>query len=757
MVPFARHLAAVAIGLLASQLSAQEAPRQGPVLQLPVNSVLIPVVVRDAQGRAVGGLKPEDFKVFDQGKPRKIAGFTIESGRPPVVQETNAAPREGASRSSAAQPAPADGQILVFLFDDRHLDADRLEQAKEAVAKLLDSPLPQGTRGLVLSFLGVNSGITGDRATLKAAIQRLKERQGFQQDPGQCPKLSYYQADQIVNRHNGSEFQIAIEKAENCTVAVREPRMLEALVRNTANQSLITGEQDARDTLDFMLNVVQTLSKIPGRRSLVLISPGFLVLEDEAMQRASWILNLAASANIAISALDARGVYDEQTPASDSGAGSIFATMTGRRQEDEKDVLRQDKEIMAELADGAGGTFFHSSNDLAGGLAVLAAEPEYKYLLEVSLNGVKRNGAYHALKVEVDRREVRVQARQSYFAPLEPQKAERKATQAAPEERASAAAPSAAERVPASAAAPASPAPKAAAQPEPAAASPAHATPHDLPPPDRTSYIDLPIDRLKDAVPSLKGIDYDPSQQALPAILAGVAKKIGEVLPRLPDLVSREEVIRFQGSWDSTAPGGLAAAQPSSRDFKYLLQFQHGPGGETSISESRIDSKGRPVNGAETYTALRGFGFAYQWLFFSAAVQPEFRFRYLGEQAKGGRKAFVVAFAQDPRKVSEPAYFQAGGRTEPFYFQGVLWIDRESFDILRLRTDLLAPLAELHLRRLTTELTFRSVPIHGFGAVFWLPSEVEISSDQGAGLTEESHRYSDYHLFHAEARIVAGP
>jgi hypothetical protein len=49
------------------------------------------------------------------------------------------------------------------------------------------------------------------------------------------------------------------------------------------------------------------------------------------------------------------------------------------------------------------------------------------------------------------------------------------------------------------------------------------------------------------------------------------------------------------------------------------------------------------------------------------------------------------------------------------------------------------------------------VPIRGYDAVFWLPSEVDISSDQGRGPSEESHRYSDYHLFHAETRILPEP
>jgi hypothetical protein len=256
-------------------------------------------------------------------------------------------------------------------------------------------------------------------------------------------------------------------------------------------------------------------------------------------------------------------------------------------------------------------------------------------------------------------------------------------------------------------------------------------------------------------VPGLKGLRYDASQSRLPAILSNVAKTIAGVLPRLPDLVSREDIYHFQSLPDPNTPGGLASAQPWNRQYRFLLLCRRNRDGSTSIEESRIDSKGNPITASGPFTALTGSGFAYQWLFFSAANQPEFHFRYLGQELKQGRQTFVIAFAQVPGKVVEPAQFEWQGKSAPFYFQGVLWVDQSTYDIVVLHTDLLAPLLDLHLRQLTTELTFRSVPIKGFGASFWLPREVYISSDRGAGLAEESHRYSDYHLFHAQARVIA--
>jgi hypothetical protein len=92
-----------------------------------------------------------------------------------------------------------------------------------------------------------------------------------------------------------------------------------------------------------------------------------------------------------------------------------------------------------------------------------------------------------------------------------------------------------------------------------------------------------------------------------------------------------------------------------------------------------------------------------------------------------------------------------------YLVQGILWIDETFFEIVRLRTDLLAPLPELHLTQLRSELRFGEVKIPARDLILWMPSEVRISwqSKDDAGM--ELHRYSNYRLFAATSHIVLDP
>jgi VWFA-related protein len=398
----------------------------GVTLHVEVPELLIPAVVRDKQGRAVGKLSQSDFTVFDQGKIRAITGFTVVKS---AGAETGATVGPGVAGSGTSfTPAAAQHRFILFLFDDRHLNSTDLAITQTAAIKMLDEPLAATDYAAVVSFSGVNSGITRDRAVLQAAIRKLKVHRTFQHDSHDCPDVDYYSADKILNKHDAMEFAVAVTKASACGASggfyspenpgnIDDPKSVaEKMARSAAMQALAIGEEDAHTSLLLIGAVVSAMSKLPGQRTLILVSPGFLSPSPDAMAFKSQVLDQAAGSNVVINALDARGLYSGNADAS-LGPKSTISDTFGQTSGDRLAAMESSENVMAELAYGTGGTFFHNNNDLASGLKSLAAAPEYLYLLQVSLKDVKSTGTYHRLQVKVDQHDLDVRARRGYFAP----------------------------------------------------------------------------------------------------------------------------------------------------------------------------------------------------------------------------------------------------------------------------------------------------------------------------------------------------
>ncbi len=377
-----------------------------------VNRVFVPVVVRDKQGHAVADLKKEDFQVFDGGKPQAISGFLVEKRE--VTKGAPASATPVSTPNAPPQVAVLPNRITVYLFDDLHLSAADLAYLKKIDAKALDGALVDSDMAAVVSISGkVNSGLTRDRAKLHDAIMSLEPRSLFTSSAGECPKIEYYEADLIENKHDSTAFANALAQVFACDPALDRQRDLEVaqgMVESAARRVLMVGEQDVHVTLAAIKEFVRIMSKLPGQRILILVSPGFISIAPEALSLESQIMDLAVQSGVTINALDARGLYTGVTDISERGAGQIIdptrlAAMT------------RAEGVMSELANGTGGAFFHNSNDLGAGFKSLTDAPEVVYVLELSLDSVKPDGSYHRVKVKVDRDGMQIQARQGYSAP----------------------------------------------------------------------------------------------------------------------------------------------------------------------------------------------------------------------------------------------------------------------------------------------------------------------------------------------------
>jgi len=146
------------------------------VLTLHANSraVLLDVVVTDGHGHAVHGLKPENFRVFEDGKPQVIA--SLEEHHPPTATELASEPKLPPlgpnTFSNRKQPATGPA-TTVFLLDALDSPLPAQMYARDQLLEWVGSMQP-GTQVAIFqldSQLHLIQGFTSDPAVLKSAIK----------------------------------------------------------------------------------------------------------------------------------------------------------------------------------------------------------------------------------------------------------------------------------------------------------------------------------------------------------------------------------------------------------------------------------------------------------------------------------------------------------------------------------------------------------------------------------------------------------
>jgi VWFA-related protein len=407
--------------------SAEIATRDEPAT-FKVNSKLVVVraVVRDSQGHAVGNLHEEDFQVFDKGKPQVITHFDVEqpgalAAKARQEAEKNSAPSGEAASNTASVPA-APEHFVAYLFDDVHLEFGDLAHVREAAERHFATLKPTD-RAAIFTTSGITTlDFTDDRSKLHDTLLRLRPNPiSSRTFTHQCPEISFYQADLIANKNDPVATQVAVQEAGECgpqrsvqgggSVPLGNSA---ALVSALSAGIVSAGENESRVSLDSLKDVVHSISRMPGQRSVVLVSPGFITpsLEYESSE----IVDRAVRSQIAINTLDARGLY-VILPFGDASHHPPVSPGEGKTQIEVAAASAQD-DLLEVLAASTGGTFFHNNNDFDEGFRRLAETPEYSYLLAFVPQNLKLDGSFHSLKVTLKNpQHLTLQARRGYFAP----------------------------------------------------------------------------------------------------------------------------------------------------------------------------------------------------------------------------------------------------------------------------------------------------------------------------------------------------
>lgn len=492
-------------------------------------------------------------------------------------------------------------------------------------------------------------------------------------------------------------------------------------------------------------SLVATERDKPGRKIIIWISPGWppVVTKDfdrRATKQQVQQLQLQMFGNVVQLT---RQLYQGQTTVysisppslgdSDSGFtnGDTYLEQVGSYTDNPaiqspSDIRWDDLELRP-IALRSGGLALYSGHDLASTLRQCIAEtvPFYELSFDPMLSDVPNK--YHSLNVQVAKQGLAVRARRGYYS--QPWPVARFASEASKLGESSAAS---------------SPNPASNGR-EPTAAgiqdsaSVVHAD------------IDLPLDQLVKKIPDLAGLHPAQDERQLPLLLKRIGQSVDAFVQNIGDLIAREDLTQERLSAD-----GKVRAKHHVEDNYLILRRGYSWGAN---AEYRMDDKG---NRLEQVGLDQGYlvtaGHALSCIQFSTVAQSQSksRFRYLGTEMLGASDTYVLAFAQDPGDDNFATVMAGtGAKDVEMQTQGILWVDKSNFQILRMRSELLEPNREIQLDELTTDITFSEVHLQDFANSLWLPDAAVVNIEIGGQRFRNMHQYRDYRRYRVNVKIGA--
>jgi VWFA-related protein len=409
-------------------LSSWSQPPPTPTFPSGIELITVDAVVVDDKGRPVAGLTKDDFVLQEDGQPQEIANF--EGVTLPAPGEGPGAAPEPAPPSppriaTNASPAPKGSTVLVVV-DDIHLTGSEAAQARLTLERFLRVSVNRGDR-ITVASTGTGSAWSGtlpaDRDDLLAFVSGV---QGRNTKPG-TRLMTEYEALRIALYNDEPSLRRAMGRYYSQGACAAPPSPCEEKVRADAraNQAHSQGSREA--SLAAIQRVIEAMARVHGRKSVLLLSEGFI--HDAAPEDGYHSVVLAAQrANAAIYFIDVRGLEALAASASAEAARDVglnppagAPNVTEVRKAMDAMALVAHERFTPELtvgvetmADETGGFVVRNTNDVAGWLDRISTESRSYYLLGYHPTLEAKGGSFRKIEVKVKRAGVHVRARKGY-------------------------------------------------------------------------------------------------------------------------------------------------------------------------------------------------------------------------------------------------------------------------------------------------------------------------------------------------------
>ena len=409
---------------------------QEDVLKVNSNLVNLDVIVKDKKGKPITDLKAEDFSVSENGAPQKIEFFDSTLTTTPTTNTTNEPGAAAAKVSPEPTPRTPSGfprNIIALVLDGQSTELVNLKHVREGMVKYIRERVSDTDSVALFSISGglqLLQSFTQDKTKLIAAVEKSYDssivsksseaRETNEAIAALRDKIAGGAPEEVPNTQAGGAGGSAALQTKIAK------RMLEEYIQFRSALST----QQTRPVLAALAAIAEGLRSIPGKKTVVMFSQGFVATETLDWQVQSTI-DIANRANVAIYIIDSSGLTGG-TPTSNSlgassplGGISALNDMEQRRRaaagESVFDIARQEglnrqQDLLYRISEDTGGRFLKNTNDIGGGLERIDSEIRSRYTLAYRSTDPNFDGSFRKVKVEVRRPDAVVITRAGYNA-----------------------------------------------------------------------------------------------------------------------------------------------------------------------------------------------------------------------------------------------------------------------------------------------------------------------------------------------------
>jgi VWFA-related protein len=364
----------------------QEIPK--PVYEVNVVVTNVDVVVTDSAGKRVTGLKPENFRLIEDGYPQKLTNFYEVKGLDVIIPGSDKESGQLRPAPSAPLKSSPIKTKIIFYFDNWQLHPLNRNQSIKRLEPFIRHNFPEDgpSQGMVVSLdqkLEIVQGFTSSASTLLQALDEVKK------GSGQSLVRAKNREEQIRELNSLAGDPTNLSKNENYERAAGFARSFAEEEQNSLQYSLkslsalvtyLTGIEGKK----MLIYVSDGLPLNPGEEVFAFLDQAFATgsAQTEAMNYDATHLfkELTARCNsneIVLYPINSRGLESMTLSADQERGWNVYSKGSGMV----KPGTRARNEALKLMADETGGMTILETNNLEPGLQKIEEDMSYYYSL----------------------------------------------------------------------------------------------------------------------------------------------------------------------------------------------------------------------------------------------------------------------------------------------------------------------------------------------------------------------------------------